>query len=315
MLLTEVQAMRAFGILLLALVPESLQVADKDARPLLQRLKQYLQESFRGSWGERLKRVNPLRLLRVLSPSNANVEHSTQRNLLALASINAILFGAVMGAMNVMMLYSEFRFSWGNKESGIFLSTVNIFRTLATVVVLPLVITMSRRLFGFKRSSVGHHRSHAPGEDSAGSITSLDIFLLRASIISDTIGYVGYAISPTGALFTLSGAIASLGAIGLATSEASMTKLLPAAQTGELLGALGLLQALARIVAPTVASLTYSWTTNTMPQLVFWGIAICFVVAGFLTLLLRVDASQNRPTSDSGEESEAMIPMQAHKEI
>lgn len=307
--------MRALGIFLLALVPESLEVADKDSQPLLKRLKQFLQESSQGSWGEKLMRVNPLRLLRILSPSNANVERSTQRNLLALASINTILFGAVMGAMNVMMLYSEFRFSWGNKESGIFLSTVNIFRTFATVIVLPLVITVSRRLFGFQQSSVERSHSHAPPEDSTGTVNSLDIFLLRASILSDTVGYIGYAISPTGVLFTLSGAIASLGAIGLATSEASMTKLLPAAQTGELLGALGLLQALARIVAPTIASLTYSWTTNWMPQLVFWGIAICFVAAGSLTLLLRVEALQDVKNLDSREEGETMIPLQVQKQI
>jgi hypothetical protein len=242
--------MRVLAILLLAIVPDSLELDDQDTRPLAKQLVNYLRESSRGSWGERLQRVSPLHLLRILTLSNTETDHSTKRNVFALASINTILFGAVMGAMNVMMLYSEFRFAWGNKESGIFLSTVNIFRTLATVLVLPLLITISRRSFEFKRSYVRQPHGHGPPDDNVSSIDSLDIFLLRASIVSDTIGYVGYALAPTGALFTLSGAIASLGAIGLATSEACMTKLLPAAQTGELLGALGLLQALARIVAP-----------------------------------------------------------------
>ena len=215
-----------------------------------------------------------------------------------------------MGGMYVMMLYSEFRFGWGNKESGVFLSTVNIFRTLATVVVLPLTIKISRRYFGAK-SNYGDHGGHggghghgstAPTDDSAdccspesaetGVIEPLDLFLLRASILSDAIGYIGYALAPTGFLFTLSGAIASLGAIGLATSEASMTKLLPTSQTGELLGALGFLQAMARIVTPTVASLVYSWTTKSFPQLVFWGIAVMFVVAGAITYLVKVGDEQ-----------------------
>lgn len=306
--------MRVFGILFLAAVPESLQAVDKDQRPLLTQLKQYLRESSQGSWPEKLRRVNPLRLLRVLSPYSAHIDRSTQRNLLALASINTILFGAVMGAMNVMMLYSEFRFNWGNKESGIFLSTVNIFRTFATVVILPLLIHLSRRLSGTKGSNTKQVQHNGSTEEGAGHIDSSDIFLLRISILSDAIGYVGYALSSTGTLFTISGAIASLGAIGLATSEASMTKLLPASQTGELLGALGFLQALARIVAPTVASLTYSWTTDSFPQLVFWGIAVCFVVAGSATWFLKVETAQSLKKGSDGEDvGEDMIPLQAGK--
>ncbi|KAH8728389.1 tetracycline-efflux transporter-like protein [Phaeosphaeriaceae sp. PMI808] len=307
-------AMRVFGVLFLAVVPESLQVHDKDRRPFLKQLKQYVRESSQGPWSEMLKRVNPLHLLRILSPSSTHTDRSTQRNLLALASINTILFGAVMGAMNVMMLYSEFRFGWGNKESGIFLSTVNIFRTLATVVILPIVINFSRHYFGAKGSSARHTYSHASSEEVTGQVDSLDVFLLRTSILSDTIGYIGYALSPTGALFTVSGAIASLGAIGLATSEAIMTKLLPASQTGELLGALGFLQALARIIAPTVASLTYSWTAESIPQLVLWGIAVSFIVAGSLTFFLRAGTQDLKKGVDGEEQGEDMVPLQANKQ-
>ncbi|KAH9877669.1 hypothetical protein J1614_002886 [Plenodomus biglobosus] len=304
--------MRIVGILFLALVPESLQLSVADRRPLQVQVLQYWHDHSKGSWSDKLKRANPIRLLRILSPSNSTIESSTQRNVLTLASINTILFGAMMGAMNVMMLYSEFRFGWGNKESGIFLSTVNVFRTLATVVVLPLVVMLSRRCSGSRSSSFKHAHGRASTDDAVSHIDKLDIFLLRISIVSDTIGYIGYALSPTGALFTLSGAISALGAIGLATSEASMTKLLPASQTGELLGALGLLQALARIISPTVVGLTYSWTTESMPQLVFWGIAVCFAVAGLLTAALKAGKTNRHDKGE--EEGESMEPLQANKQ-
>ena len=116
-----------------------------------------------------------------------------------------------------------------------------------------------------------------------GSFDRLDVFLIRISILSDIIGYAGYAIAPTGTLFTLSGAVAALGAIGLSTSEASMTKIVGSEQTGELLGALAFLQAMARIIAPTVSSLIYSRTVSSTPALVFWGVAICFAAAGIAT--------------------------------
>lgn len=138
------------------------------------------------------------------------------------------------------------------------------------MLVLPLAVRFLRRYF------------YSSGR-LAGGFDPLDLFLIRVSILSDVIGYVGYAIASTGFVFTLSGAVAALGAIGLASSEASMTKLVGSSQIGELLGALGFLQAMARIVAPTIANLTYSWTVAKAPQLVFWGVAACFVAAGAVT--------------------------------
>ena len=142
------------------------------------------------------------------------------------------------------------------------------------MLVLPLAVRLLRRYFSSTPLSPGR---------CAGGFDALDLFLIRVSILSDIIGYIGYATASTGSMFTLSGAVAALGAIGLASSEASMTKLVGSARTGELLGALGFLQAMARIVAPTIANLTYSWTVGKVPQLVFWGVAVCFVLAGAVT--------------------------------
>ncbi|KAF2865347.1 major facilitator superfamily domain-containing protein [Massariosphaeria phaeospora] len=255
--------MRASAILFLfLLVPESLSISPSTATLSLRP----------SSLPSLLQHLSPLRLLSILSPSSTPHAHT----LLPLALINTILFGAVMAAMN---------------ESGVFLSTVNIFRTLATVGVLPLVVYVAGRWGGATR---GYAHSHAPvknnkeeehwDEATTGYVPTLDVALLRTAIVSDMLGFIGYALAPTGTLFTLSGAIASLGAIGLATS---MTKLLPAAQTGELLGALRFLQALARVVAPTVAGLVYNATAESVPQVVFWGIAGCFGVAGGLTFVVR----------------------------
>lgn len=156
---------------------------------------------------------------------------------------------------------------------------------MATVLVLPLAIRFLKRYFKPARQSTPS-KCNCP---ETGSFDGLDVFLIRISILSDIVGYVGYAIAPTGALFTLSGAVAALGAIGLATSEASMTKIVGTEQTGELLGALGFLQAMARIIAPTVASLTYSRTVSSTPALVFWGVAICFAAAGTATFWVEPD--------------------------
>ena len=184
-----------------------------------------------------------------------------------------------------------------------FLSTVNFFRTLATILVLPLAIHFLRRYF---------HPPHLPpSQISSTGFDRFDLLLIRTSILSDIIGYIGYALAPTGALFTLSGAIASLGAIGLATSEAGMTKLVGSAQTGELLGALGFLQAMARIVAPTITNLTYSWSVGKMPQLVFWGLAFCFVAACMATFWAIPGVDIMSRQESQGEEA---VPLQAREQ-
>ena len=47
-------------------------------------------------------------LLQIFAAKNTS-RKSVRRNLIALASVNTIMFGAFMGAMNVMLLYSEVR--------------------------------------------------------------------------------------------------------------------------------------------------------------------------------------------------------------
>ncbi|MCJ1380001.1 Hippocampus abundant transcript 1 protein [Xylographa soralifera] len=295
--------MRVFGIaFLLFLVPESLPCPETRSESAISELKQLFGAAKSQSWPERIRSANPLHLLRILAPSKATAGSNVQRNLITLTGINTIIFGSVMGAMNVLMLYSEFEFGWGNKESGIFLSAVNFSRTIATIGILPLAIYLYRRWLSRTSQASTEH-----------GFDRLDLFLIRTSVLSDVIGFLGYAFAPTGALFILSGIIASLGAIGLATSEASMTKLVDSSQIGELLGALGFLQAVARIIAPTIASLTYSWTVASMPQLVFMGIAVCFVAAFVVSFFARPDTSNGTFAREEGEDGEPMIPLPARK--
>src|SRR5579862_6266702 len=109
--------MRVFGILfLLLVVPESLPPPQQShphshSPPVTAHLRQLFSNPTRKTWTEKAKSANPLRILRVFMPTaeRSRRDRDTQRNLIALAATNTIMFGAVMGAMNVMMLYSEVR--------------------------------------------------------------------------------------------------------------------------------------------------------------------------------------------------------------
>lgn len=68
-----------------------------------------MREGSDQTWTEKLKRANPLHALRILIPSESKLGKPLQKNLIALAGVNTIMFGGFMGAMNVMMLYSQVR--------------------------------------------------------------------------------------------------------------------------------------------------------------------------------------------------------------
>lgn len=59
--------------------------------------------------------------------------------------------------------------------------------------------------------------------------------------------------------------MASMGGVGSPTLQSALTKHIPHDQIGQLLGATGLLHALARVVCPTIFNLIYAQTVGTYP--------------------------------------------------
>ena len=231
-----------------------------------------------GSVLQSLRRLNPLNLLKPLSilfpmlakPESGGMTRETrvlrqvQRNLIILSTIDASMFGVAMGTMSILIIYAEYMFGWGNFESSIFVSVASSVRVIVLLVILP---TATRLVRG---PQVGRKQVNT-GSDA------LDIAIIRISVLLDIVGYVGYCIARSGPVLLLSGAIAASGAMASPTLQSSLTKHVPPDRTGQLLGAIGLLHALARVVAPAVFNLIYSLTVGSLPQTVF----IC--LAGFLT--------------------------------
>ena len=82
-------------------VPESLILQKHTVGPV--EVKESFREAGNQFWTDRAKNFNFIKIL----TSRTDSDPKTRRNLIALASINTIMFGAFMGAMNVMLLYSE----------------------------------------------------------------------------------------------------------------------------------------------------------------------------------------------------------------
>ncbi|RMD43461.1 hypothetical protein DV735_g1655, partial [Chaetothyriales sp. CBS 134920] len=226
------------------------------------------------SWLQSLAAYNMFEPLWVLLPRGPGSSPPLRRNLLLLAAIDTMMFGVAMGTMPIIIIYAQFRYGWDEIASSMFLSAVNICRVTTLVAGIPLLnLIFRRRLSPRAAGPVGSDR--------------LDLGIIRASTLFDLIGYVGYALSPTGAGMAASGLIAALGGIGSPTLQSSLTKHLPPSLTGQVLGASALLHALARVVAPLAFNLIYSKTVKIYAGIVFLCLGSIFVIVFILSWLLK----------------------------
>lgn len=265
-----------FFLFLAFLLPESL----TRQRQLAAREKEYtgVVREHSQTWvsyiHSRLKGSSLLGPLSILYPTGAGSSHALRRNLMLLAAVDTAMFGVAMGSMTVVIIYSEYIFHWGNFETNVFVSIVNLFRVSVLLLLLPLI----SRVFKSREARTSVQQNFGPD--------TLDLFIIRVAVFFDLVGYVGYATVKTGPLFILSGTIASIGGMGPPTLSAALTKHVPQDRTGEVLGAMGLLHALARVVAPTIFNLIYSLTVATMPHTVFICLSAVFGAAFVLSWLI-----------------------------
>ncbi|CAI7646331.1 unnamed protein product [Penicillium glandicola] len=228
----------------------------------------------------------------VLFPNRRGASPALRRNIMLLAAIDAVVFGVALGTAQVIIIYAEYVFNWGSVESSLFVATINVVRVVNLFLVLPLI----SRFF----------RTPCKEDGTIRGSDTLDVVLIRTSIIFDVLGYIGYALSKTPSVMIMSGVVAALGGMGSAILQSSLTKHVPHERIGQMLGASGLLHALARVVAPTVFNLIYSLTVATLPQTVFVVLAAVFGVAFLMSLLIRSHVTlEVGPPADLREEEDA----------
>lgn len=276
-----------FLVFLLSVIPESL---SKD-RQRLNRMKAKTQlvgpDQSEGSRSWSWRDLNPLNLLKPLailypktekpSSSHPNGKWSSsalRMNLICLAAIDTILFGVGIGSGSIIIMYAEFMFGWGNVESSLAVSVISATRVFVLVLVFPLVTRIVRG----PRIGAAHVNT---GSDR------LDIILVRIAVVFEVVGNIGFSTTRSSPFFIFSAILSGLGAFGSPTLQSSLTQHVHPSQTGQLLGVIGLLHALSRVVAPTVLNLIYSLTVGSFPQAVFVCLVGVFGVACIFSLFIK----------------------------
>jgi MFS family permease len=262
-----------FFLLFLILIPESVSEARQTIARDKYRAKRI--ESQDEPFWSRIRSYNPFEPLWILHPKGPGTSTALRLNLSLLASIDTIMFGVAMGAMGILLIYPQYVFGWDPIQASSFLSIANICRVTGLFVVLPLV---TRKFRGPARIA---HQSEHRGSDM------LDIRIVRIAILLDVIGYIGYATAMTGEMLVVSAMIAAFAGIGSPTLSSAITAHVPPDRTGQVLGALGLLHALARVIAPTVFNTIYSLTVAHFPSAVFICLGSLFLVVFVMSWFLK----------------------------
>ncbi|KAI9794132.1 MAG: hypothetical protein M1833_000444 [Piccolia ochrophora] len=238
--------------------------------------------------------TNVMSPLRVFYPTGDGASRAVRMNLLTLAAVDSTMFAVAMGSMTVVIIYSEFMFGWGNLQTSQFVSIVNSGRVFMLIVVLPLITRLAR-------GSPGKSPSRNSGSDM------LDILIIRAAILFDMLGYLGYTLARTGPLFIVSGLVGSFGGMGSPTIQSAMTKHVPQDRTGELLGSMGLLHALGRVVAPTIFNYIYSLTVGKYNQAVFVCLTASFGVSFILSWFIKPHGMTSPTPKSTNEEPNSKL--------
>jgi MFS family permease len=262
-----------FVILLWTIIPESLS-ASRQATARAKHRAEKASLGPNGDWINQLRHMNLFRPLKILYPRGPGSSPALRRNLLLLAATDTIMFGVAMGAMGVITIYVRLQFGWQEWETSKYVSIVNSCRVLGLLIILPLVTRLVRGKKGTKNTP------------NSGS-DNFDLFVIRAAILFDMLGYLGYSLVRNGDLFILSGAVASFGGMGSPTLGSSLTKHVPPDRVGQLLGATGLLHAFARVVGPTIFNGIYSASVYGFRQTVFVCLTVTFGLAFMCSLWVR----------------------------
>ena len=260
-------------LFLFILIPESV----SEDRQLHAREKHRImkEETQDESWWSTIKNYNLFEALWILRPRGPGTSNALRRNLSLLAAIDTIMFGVAMGTMGIILIYPQYVFGWDPMQASKFLSIANFCRVSGLFVILPIVTRLFRRPVQADRQS-GHR-----GADM------LDIHIVRVTIILDIVGYIGYATATSSGMMVASAMIAAFAGIGSPTLSSAITAHVPPDRTGQVLGALGLLHALARVIAPTIFNTIYSLTVGPFPQAVFVCLGSLFLVVFVLSWFLR----------------------------
>jgi MFS family permease len=198
------------------------------------------------------------------------------KNMIILAGMDMIMFGNMIGLAPLQLAYPAFLFNWQPTTQSFFMSISYSWSVLVLVILFPPIMAWFRRR---------NRREGVPNLLTASN--SGELGAIQVNLVLQMIGYMGIALSRAPSHFVVSSfVVASTISINpLLTS--CLTAHVPDYQSGQLLGVLSFLHAIARIVIPALLSATYSMTVGIFPAPLFMFLSI--VIGGLFLASIYIE--------------------------
>ncbi|RKF83467.1 putative membrane protein [Golovinomyces cichoracearum] len=229
------------------------------------------------------KKSNLMAPFRVFFASSLKTFKSSRRNLVKLVAVDAIVSGISMNSATVVILYLGYKYSWDTTTLSVFTSTIYSCRVCALIVIHPLFQYLFKKYYNSRRSRF----LDSVAEQQVLGFNLVDLSMITCGIIFEMIGFIGYATVRKSLLFVAAGVVGSMGTMTSPTLKSAITKQVPQDEVGQLLGSLGLLQSLMRILFPLLLNLVYASTVANLPEAVFVVLACCLGFALLMSLSMR----------------------------
>ncbi|KAG5926309.1 hypothetical protein E4U42_003428 [Claviceps africana] len=285
------------------IIPESLsQQKQKTAREKHRREK-IRREEGPASWISSVRDKNPFAALSVLWPRGRGTSTSLRINLVALAMCDMIIMGSAMAAGQVIILYAQYTFGWQTPESSRFIASVSSVRVIALMGVLPVI----NYLFRTRPAAKKRRETGVTPQDKNGGADHVDTWILRFALVSDILGFVGYTLARSPGLFVGSAMLTAFGGLGSATSQSVVTQHVPPDRVGRVLGAMGMMHALVRVIAPVIFNGIYAATVATYPRAIFVALTGLFGFALLCSFLVTPHVHWEEHAEEEEGEEEAPL--------
>lgn len=275
------------------LIPESLSKRRQQIARENHRKEKEAREHSAKPWLTTLRTSNPFEPLAILWPTGHGTSNRLRVNLVALAVIDAVIMGSMISLGAVIVIYTKKMFGWDTFEMSMFVSGISSLRVVVLLGIFPFIN------YWF-RTRPARRLERETGQvfvEKTGGADRVDIWTLRAALLSDTIGALGYSLARKETLFIASGMVTAIGGLGSATIQSAITKHVPPSSVGQVLGAVGMLNAMSRIVGPVLLNGLFAISLDTYPQAVFTLLLGLFTTGLVATLVLRPHGMYTQPQS------------------
>lgn len=272
-----------FALLVGFVVPESLSKRRRKIARENHRKEKEAQDHSSRPWLATIRNSHPLRPLAILWPTGPGTSTRLRVNLVSLALIDGILMGSMLALGTVIVIYSKAMFHWEVFELSMFVSAVSSIRVVVLLGIFPLV----NYWFRVRPTRRREQETGQPFVEKTGGADNLDIWTLRIALLSDTLGALGYCFARTAPVFVMSGMVTAIGGLGSATIQSAISKHIPPSSVGQVLGAVGMINAIARVLGPLLFNGLYWLTVRVFPQAVFALLLALFSAGLVATLVVR----------------------------